>query len=241
MDPENRVRRRSVIAVIVLLAASNACSRSKRAEPRSNAETKSTAEQAIENPAIVFGFEDGADEVPAGFVAAETNGRGTPGAWRVEKTAQAPEGEKVVTLFAPTNAGERFNLLLSNDVHPADLVLGVQIKANAGQEDQGGGLVFRAQDAQNYYVARWNPLEHGIVVFRTENGERAELASSTFDADSKLWHTLEVRMKGGRGEVRFDGGEPLGFFDTAFRNAGKVGLWTKADAASSFDRLSVQF
>jgi hypothetical protein len=33
------------------------------------------------------------------------------------------------------------------------------MKAVAGKEDQGGGLVWRAMDSNNYYVARYNPLE----------------------------------------------------------------------------------
>lgn len=196
--------------------------------------------ESTDHSSLEIGFENGDDDaIPDGFLAAETNGRGTAGVWRLEDAPTAPAGKKVVTLFAPMNVGESFNLLLAKDTYPADLSLSVRLKANGGVEDQGGGIVFRAKDERNYYVARWNPLEQGIVVFLTKDGVRTEIANVVFDADPKAWHQLTVSMKGGRGEAALDGRWKTTFNDAAIRDAGKIGIWTKADAASSFDDFRV--
>lgn len=232
---------RSIAALVVISILLSACAK-KSANVSVAAASPAAPEKTeqLDDPSIEIGFEtESADAIPDGFFPTETNGRGTAGVWRLEDAPTAPRGKKVVTLFAPTNTGESFNLLLSKDTYPADLSLSVRLKANGGVEDQGGGIVFRAKDERNYYVARWNPPEHGIVVFLTKDGVRTEIANVVFDADPKAWHQLTVSMKGGRGEAALDGRWKTTFNDATFRDAGKIGVWTKADAASSFDDFRV--
>src|SRR5262249_57256935 len=45
----------------------------------------------------------------------------------------------------------------------------------AGSEDRAGGVVWRARDANNYYVARANALEDNVVVYKTVAGVRSAL------------------------------------------------------------------
>jgi hypothetical protein len=177
--------------------------------------------------------------LPAGWAAAETAGAGKPATWRVVDLAGAPSGKRVLRLGETKNSGSTFNLLLSAAVFPANLDLAVKIHADSGEEDQGGGLVWRAKDADNYYLTRWNPLEDNLRTYKVAGGRRTMFKSIDLKVDPAQWHSLRVRAQGTKFQVWFDDKPMLDFEDETFRAAGRVGLWTKADAASSFDDLEV--
>jgi hypothetical protein len=109
-----------------------------------------------------------------------------------------------------------------------------------GKTDQGGGLVWRYVDADNYYIARMNPLESNYRLYKVVNGKRTQLVTKE---DLKVpvgqWHVLAVTMKGDQIECSLDGKKYLEAKDSTFPMAGKVGLWTKADAQTNFDDFSV--
>ncbi len=187
-----------------------------------------------------LGFENVADgSLPSGWTVTETNAAGALAVWRVETRADAPEGNKVLSLVATENSGSTYNLFLSKSRFPADLDLSVAIHANSGEEDQGGGLVWRAEDHENYQIVRWNPLEDNLRVYKVVHGRRTQLASATLEADPRSWHRLDVQVRGETITIRFDGKPLLRANDDTFRRGGRIGLWTKADAATSFDDLRV--
>jgi hypothetical protein len=186
-------------------------------------------------------FEDTAvGALPQGWRAAETAGSGKLGTWRVEERADAPSGKRVLTLATTQNSGTTFNMVLSDARFPADLALSVRIHANNGSEDQGGGLVWRAKDAGNYYLARWNPLEDNLRCYKVVDERRSMFKSVELKADPKDWHHLAITMQGGKCTIAFDGKDLLEFEDDTFTQPGRVGVWTKADAASSFDVLEAR-
>jgi hypothetical protein len=113
------------------------------------------------------------------------------------------------------------------------------MKAIAGKEDQGGGLVWRAKDAKNYYVARYNPLEDNYRLYKVEKGKRTQLKSANIKP-REGWHTLRVSMKGNVIECYYDGQKFLEAEDGTFSDSGKIGLWTKSDAQTHFDGLTVK-
>jgi hypothetical protein len=190
--------------------------------------------------AKLYSFEDlDPGRLPSGFEVAETDGAGTPATWRVGRLESAPDGKQVLAVEA-TNSGSTFNLLLSVATHPADLQLSVWILARSGKEDQGGGLVWRAKDGDNYYITRWNPLESNLRLYKVVNGRRQMFLSADVKADAGAWHRLQVTMRGKTMTVAFDEKQLLRHEDETFSGAGKIGLWTKADASCSFDALEVQ-
>lgn len=133
----------------------------------------------------------------------------------------------------------QFNVLLSSRMQVQDVDLRVKMRRHAGKIDQGGGLVWRAKDVKNYYVARYNPLEDNYRLYFVQNGRRAMIASADVKVDKAAWHTLRVTMHGARITCYLDGTAQLKVRDRTFRGAGKVGLWTKADAVTWFDNLEV--
>ena len=131
-----------------------------------------------------------------------------------------------------------FNLVWMDDVKQADVDLAVKIKSAAGEIDQGGGLAWRVHDARNYYVARYNPLEHNLRIYKVIDGERKQLQSANVPLSSG-WHDLRVTMRGDTIRTYIDGSPYATARDSSFVGAGKVGLWTKSDAQTHFDDLRI--
>ena len=156
------------------------------------------------------------------------------GEWRVVET---PEG-KVLAQTA-RNPNSVFNVALVSDTNAKDVDISVRMKAIAGEYDQGGGLVWRARDAKNYYVARNNPRGSGSYnVYKVVDGKRTMIKGVPLKR-TEGWHTLRVTMKGDRIECYYDGMKQLDANDSTFTEAGKIGLWSKSDAQSHFDDLTL--
>jgi hypothetical protein len=186
-------------------------------------------------PMRTWSFEEGT--LPPGWSATETNSDDTPGAWIVADEKDAPEGGRILRLTETQNSGATFNLFLTDDPFPADLDLAVWLRADSGKQDRGGGLLWRAQDAHNYWIARWNPLERNVRLYVVRDGERRMIADAKTDGAPNIWHELRVTARGAAVSVALDGVTLLSGEDAALPGGGMIGLWTKADAATSFDAL----
>lgn len=187
----------------------------------------------------LWSFEESRDgALPAGWAPAETNSDGKPAAWRVVRGEDAQQGEAFLQVTT-ANAGSTYNLLLSLDEYPADLELATWLRADAGAEDRGGGLLWRARDASNYWIARWNPLEKNLRLYVVEAGARRQVSSVELDADPAAWHELRIVVRSEAATILFDGAELLEASDPALPGGGRIGFWTKADAATSFDALTL--
>jgi hypothetical protein len=136
------------------------------------------------------------------------------------------------------NPNAVFNITLIGDTNARDVDLAVRMKAVAGETDQGGGLVWRAKDAKNYYLARYNPLEDNYRLYKVVNGKRTLIQNADI-THSEGWHTLRVTMAGDQITCSYDGKKYLESRDATFPEAGKIGLWSKADAQSQFDDLTL--
>ncbi|OWK37477.1 family 16 glycoside hydrolase [Fimbriiglobus ruber] len=177
-------------------------------------------------------------KLPPGWVAAKT-GQGEGSVWVVVADDTAPG--KTGYCLAQTAEGPNpfFNLCVRTAGAYQDVAVKVQFKAVAGKLDQGGGVVWRYQDADNYYIARMNPLEDNFRVYKVVAGKRTQL-----DTKERLkvpvgeWYTIAVTMAGSAIECRLDGEKHLSATDDTFKTAGKVGLWSKADARTRFDQFA---
>jgi 3-keto-disaccharide hydrolase len=176
----------------------------------------------------VWTFEDDT----AGMIA--TGFTNEVGEWKAIST---PDG-KVLAQTAK-NPDSVFNVALVSDTNVKDVDISVKMKAIAGENDQGGGLVWRAKDAKNYYIARNNPLGAGSYnVYKVVDGKRSMLKGVPLERTAG-WHTLRVTIVGDHIECYYDGKKYLDVDDTTFPEAGKIGLWSKSDAQSHFDDLTL--
>lgn len=159
------------------------------------------------------------------------------GDWKVVADRSAPTTPNVLAQLAK-NERPIFNVALASDINYANVDMTVRFKAIAGVIDQGGGVVWRARDSKNYYIARYNPLENNYRVYKVEAGRRMQLGTSEIKG-SEGWHTLRITMNGDHIECFYDSKKYLDVNDSTFKEAGKIGLWTKADAQTHFDDLTV--
>ena len=180
------------------------------------------------------------ESVPTGWRMAETNPTESLATWRIVEDPTAPSGRKVMALTSSKNYDGTYNLAIIEGSSFQDLDLRVHVKAVAGEEDQGGGPIWRCQDEDNYYVCRFNPLEHNYRVYVVRNGRRRQLQSVHFDSEPGRWYTVRVTAIGDRITCYLDDQVLLEAEDRTFADPGMVGLWTKADAVTSFDNLAVR-
>jgi hypothetical protein len=166
---------------------------------------------------------------PPGWTATQT-GSGTA-KWSVEKDASAPSKPNVLKQSGQAT----FPICFKNDTKIQDGFVEVKFKPIAGKEDQAGGVIWRAKDSDNYYIARANALEGNVTIYHTIKGKRTEKKRTNMKVASGEWHTLRVDFSGAHFTVTFDGKKAIEWADETFKDAGKVGVWTKADSVTLFD------
>jgi hypothetical protein len=169
---------------------------------------------------------------PGGWTATQT---GTGHAsWAVVADETAPSKPNVLKQSGQAT----YPICLKDDTSLKDGFVEVKFKALSGREDQAGGLIWRAKDANNYYVARANALENNVTIYHTINGRRTEKKRANMKVPSNQWHSLRVDFQGNHFTVTFNGQKALEWDDDTFKDAGKVGVWTKADSVTVFDDLA---
>jgi hypothetical protein len=177
-------------------------------------------------------------KLPTGWLAART-GEGDGSVWRVVADKSAPGGNTLAQTSAD-GPNPSFNLCVADDTNYTDVDLEVSLKAIAGKLDQGGGLVWRYRDANNYYVARVNPLEDNFRAYHVVDGKRTQLATADCTAAADQWHTVRVVQNGKHMQCYLNGKQLVDLEDETFKDAGKIGLWSKADAQTRFVGFKVK-
>jgi len=185
-------------------------------------------------------------EAPSGFSTALT-GRGRPGKWVVMKDPASPNQGSVLAQTDADRTDYRFPVCVYDGLSAKDVDITVKFKPVSGKGDQGAGIVWRYRDKDNYYIVRANALEGNVVLYKVENGKRTDLPlvgkGRTYGMKEKVpsgvWGTLLVVANGDLFEVYHNGKKLYEVKDETFKEAGKIGLWTKADSVIYFDDLRV--
>jgi 3-keto-disaccharide hydrolase len=187
-----------------------------------------------------WNFEDAkTGELPAGWIATKT-GEGPGSIWKIIEDSSAPAGPKVLAQTSSDGPNALFNLCLCTTTKYADLDLKISLKPREGKLDRGGGPVWRCQDKDNYYVARLNPLENDFRLFHVVKGKRTLLTKPVqVQEPAGQWHTIRITHVGSHITCYLNDKKLIEHDDMTFLDAGMIGLWTKADAVTSFDAVSV--
>jgi len=184
---------------------------------------------------ITFDFENYTiGKAPFGWSTYFT-GKGDLGKWEILDD----NGTKVLAQTSKKNLGYHFDVIVNDEINYKDVEISLKFKGTDGEEDQGGGPVWRYQDADNYYIARANPLENNYRVYKVIDGNRKQLESIDMEIKSGKWYSLKITMKGNKINCYFNDKLKLETTDDSFPGSGKIGLWTKADAVTYFDDLLV--
>jgi hypothetical protein len=175
---------------------------------------------------------------PKGWTST-TTGEGSP-KWSVENDPTT------LSKVVKQSGIAKYPLLLKSSPSITDGFIEVRFKAIAGREDRAGGIVWRAKDANNYYVLRANALEDNVVMYKTVNGTRTALDivgrkggyGVKVAVPSGQWHALRAEFNGTRYKAFFNGRLLFEVDDSTLPEAGQIGLWTKADSVTVFDNFS---
>lgn len=191
--------------------------------------------------AQTLNFDDApAGTSPEGWILTMT-GRGEAN-WTVEPDHTAPSKPNVLK----QSGRATFPVALKMGTDIRDGFVEVKFKAVAGSEDRAAGLIWRAKDADNYYVVRANALEDNVVLYKTIKGVRTSLDvvgrkggyGMKAPVASAQWHVLRCDFAGTRFRVTYDGRQLFDVEDATISQSGMIGLWTKADSVTLFDDLT---
>ena len=184
---------------------------------------------------------------PTGFSTALT-GKGSPATWVIEVHGAATGVSKVLTQRSNEETNYRFPVCIFENFVSKNVALTVRFKPISGQIDQAAGLVWRYQDANNYYVVRANALEDNVVLYKMKDGKRSDLKPTgswpfaygkSAPVPREQWSTLRVIVMGAKFAVYLNDEYLFDVKDETFPGGGRVGLWTKADSVTSFDNFTI--
>ncbi len=208
----------------------------------------SAAERVIDFSSLKEG------DVPTGFRPLIA-GSGKPGDWKVVLdsvpsklslggavgTADRSQRIPVLSQVSRDPTDERFPIFLWDGDVFGDLTMKVHFKIVTGGSEQIAGVVFRAKDERNCYVARANAIDGNVRFYKFVNGERTAPIGNSMPVTKGEWHELSVSCRGTRIQIRFDGKEAMPeITDNSFL-IGKVGFMTKSDSVASFSDAVIQF
>jgi hypothetical protein len=202
--------------------------------------------------------QNAAGRTPPGFTNLVT-GRGSPSQWIILEEAVPPTLAPLTSMASNQMAkrsvlsAQSLNLardhcpllLYTNEVF-YDFTLTTRFKISGGAMASEAGLVFRAQDKDNYYVLRAS-TEGNLLWYRVVGGKSYEAmgVGVKVAVPKDAWQELRVECVGSQTRCYLNGdlvippvrpGAPtndLAINDTTFPS-GKVGFWTRADSRCFF-------
>lgn len=176
---------------------------------------------------------------PADILSLST-GSGSDGTWLIQPDATAPSRPNVLAQISTDNTKNSFPIAVETKSKYQDLDLAVQIKLVDGQTDRSGGIIFRYQDAENYYLLRVNALDNQIGLYHVANGDLKPISETKLAAPPNGWHALRIIFKADNIQAFFDGSKYVDAKDNSLSGAGLIGFWTHADSVAHFDDLVVR-
>jgi len=191
--------------------------------------------------AELYNFEDvKLGDIPKTWLIDATNRDAKLPRWEVIDDKSAPSSSHVLHLKQTDASGSTFNLCYRKDMAFLDGELDVSFLSISGDEDQGGGIMWRVIDNENYYVARFNPLEDNFRLYYVKEGYRRMLKGVRVSLSKNAWHSMKIIQNKNHYEAYLDGVKLLEGDDNTFVKSGAVGVWTKADALTSFDDFFIK-
>jgi hypothetical protein len=171
------------------------------------------------------------DESPSAFAPLTPQAGQTPGMTQHAVLAQLNQD--------PTD--ERFPMLIYDKETFKDFKLATRFKIISGAAEQMAGIVFRYQNASNFYVIRASALGHNLRFYKVVNGLRGNLLGPDMDISTNAWHTLGIQCQGNQIICLLDDHLVMPTLSDNTFTAGKIGFWTKSDAVSYFGATTINY
>jgi len=186
-------------------------------------------------------------ELPAGWMPALT-AQGVAEHWIVQHDPTAPSRPNVLARFSKTGMGARYPVCFFDQLTCLDGDISVKMKILSGKEGQDAGVIFRAENANTYYLVRASTREHNIAMFRVQDGrfEPVRVHGSHGFSVGVLrpvkvgdWNLLRVTYKGNQASVYFNHRKVFDANDVTSHAPGRAGVWTNADTVAYFDDFRI--
>ena len=183
-------------------------------------------------------------------------GIGQPGDWKIvtdeSPSAFAPLMPQIPATAHPVRrpvlaqlshdpTDERFPMLIYDGQTFKDFTLATQFKIVGGVAEQMAGVVFRFQNASNFYVVRVSALGHNLRFYKVVDAIRSDPIGPALDIATNTWHTLGVQCEGNQILCTLDGKLAMPPLNDSSFSAGKMGFWTKSDAVSYFGDTTIDY
>jgi hypothetical protein len=221
-------------------AAKGGAKADAKADAKPVAKSDAKADAKVEESSDAWSFDDQeVGKVPAFVRPAQAGAPSDPATWAVVADPEAPSPPNAFGVTKAVGEYKAFNIALFPKTSIKDVDITVSLKATSGENNRGGGVIFRAKSEKDHYVARWNPVEKNVRIYSLVGDARVDIASADLDIDAAKWHTLRVVAQGDEIEVFVDDQPVVRATDKTFQEAGMIGLWTKGDAATLFDDLAM--
>ena len=177
---------------------------------------------------------------PSGFVIGQANGEA--GRWEVAVDAKAGSTKHVLGRIPSGKPSPEPQIVFLDGIEAMNVDLTVRIKASAGGDGQGGGVVFRAADERNYFVIWFSPQEKLVRIDKVVNGEAKTLGDLRVESmEPGKWYALRLTIRSSELEALYNNREYIAAREDAWEfgryKKGKVGLWARGPAATYFDNV----
>lgn len=116
----------------------------------------------------------------------------------------------------------------------------VDFRLIAGESDQFAGILFGLGQDANHYAYRYNTKDGDTALWRVVDGERQRIHHGGVHVEVPLgeWRTLRMRVQGAEVTGWLNETQTLQF-TLPEAPAGRVGLWSKADAVTDYRNFRV--
>jgi hypothetical protein len=136
---------------------------------------------------------------------------------------------------------EHFPMFIYDGQTFKNFTLTAPFKIMGGAAEQMAGVVFRFQNASNFYVLRASALGHNARFYKVVDGVRSEPLGPALDIATNTWHTLAVHCLGAQITCWLDGKPLMTTLNDSSFSSGKIGFWTKSDAVSYFGDAKIEY
>ncbi|HUP57161.1 MAG TPA: hypothetical protein VM598_06890 [Bdellovibrionota bacterium] len=176
-----------------------------------------------------------ADVSPAGWESGFLGEKGAP-RWLVKRERSALSASHVLR----QEGDAPYAWIVRSGFEALNGVAEVQFRIESGKIDPEAGLIWRFQDARNYYYVRGNALLNNIVFYRMLDGRKEAVKSVDLPVAYGRWHRFKVVFRDDSVAVTYDGKQIMSLQDTRLRKPGRVGLFSMADTVASFDDFAAE-
>jgi hypothetical protein len=171
---------------------------------------------------------------PSGFVFRVAR-ESAPARWVVQREGV---NNYLAHLGEPSTRGG-FSLALLETPLP-DGATFVSARTRRAGHEGSIGVVWRVQDADNYYLARLDLSRQDIGLYRVVRGNRVRIeGEDDLELDPDAWHTLKIVQKEADIRVYIGGIRVLRARDRTFGGSGAAGVWSTGDALAHFDDVRI--